>query len=693
MAEAKTANMNSKKRTEEESDSLPNEDDSRTSKHLEATERMIEAQLRAAIVAHSSIVKKLAKKDEDARILWEANKTLIQHLKNESKNAISVLDREHRKDFEVANAKMAAKLKEVSEAAERRESQIKAAHRVVVDQLKDEVARLYAAASSSDAEKEGREYQHASYQSVLLELNRAKAELRASRDTLKALQADSLAAATRAADEIAAYCEKEKRQELKLKETRLSQAVLQQRIEVAQKDSNLILSEEAAKREACERRFAAEEAHKQCLVVRHELSLESAARDAANAEIESLRMKLVASDNAASAAAAVAADTIADLRSKFTTANAAKAEAEAANMKSAHIIKGLTDEKLNLSRRLDEEIQSSKIRNIRKVKTKHGSMEDLSFLAAECDHLNRALDGAQEKATQTKIIHEEEKGKLRNEIAEAREELKKQRQSFEERIEKVSQAETAARAQLEASAIEARKANALLRRDKGSVVNEEIKELVKELATTKEKLNAEMHLHHSLLQTHQHDAEKMGSLENELMVIRVEVKDLNDYNIELKKSGRMFQAEIAMLRALRSLRSTGEKRALGELTAYSTPPHTLIEKAAFVVWSILQVFCDEVGISKRHIGIPEPSAVIFGDLPTASWSTSKAVFSIKHNLGGALERCTPKLVGKPKYSRATAAIAKIVGEHSIESVSAVSCPCGIIWEWATSVLILSGRSV
>ena len=57
------------------------------------------------------------------------------------------------------------------------------------------------------------------------------------------------AAATRAADEIAAYCEKEKRQELKLKETRLSQAVLQQRIEVAQKDSNLILSEEAAKRE------------------------------------------------------------------------------------------------------------------------------------------------------------------------------------------------------------------------------------------------------------------------------------------------------------------------------------------------------------------------------------------------------------------------------------------------------------
>ena len=58
-------------------------------------------------------------------------------------------------------------------------------------------------------------------------------------------------------------------------------------------------------------------------------------------------MKLVASDNAASAAAAVAADTIADLRSKFATANAAKAEAEAANMKSAHIIKGLTDEKLN----------------------------------------------------------------------------------------------------------------------------------------------------------------------------------------------------------------------------------------------------------------------------------------------------------------------------------------------------------
>ena len=72
------------------------------------------------------------------------------------------------------------------------------------------------------------------------------------------------------------------------------------------------------------------------------------------------------------------------------------------------------------------------------MKTKHGSMEDLSFLAAECDHLNRALDGAQEKATQTKIIHEEEKGKLRNEIAEAREELKKQRQSFEERIEKVA---------------------------------------------------------------------------------------------------------------------------------------------------------------------------------------------------------------------------------------------------------------
>ena len=111
---------------------------------------------------------------------------------------------------------------------------------------------------------------------------------------------------------------------------------------------------------------------------------------------------------------------------------------------------------------------------------------------------------------------------------------------------------------------------------------------MKELATTKEKLNAEMHLHHSLLQTHQHDSEKMGSLENELMIFRVEVKDLNDYNIELKKSGRMFQAEIAMLRALRSLRSTGEKRALGELTAYSTPPHTLIEKAAFVVWSILK---------------------------------------------------------------------------------------------------------
>ena len=51
-------------------------------------------------------------------------------------------------------------------------------------------------------------------------------------------------------------------------------------------------------------------------------------------------------------------------------------------------------------------------------------------------------------------------------------------------------------------------------------------ELVKELATTKEKLNAEMHLHHSLLQTHQHDSEKMGSLENELMIFRVEVKDL-----------------------------------------------------------------------------------------------------------------------------------------------------------------------
>ena len=123
---------------------------------------------------------------------------------------------------------------------------------------------------------------------------------------------------------------------------------------------------------------------------------------------------------------------------------------------------------------------------------------------------------------------------------------------------------------------------------------------------------------------------------------------------------------------IRALRSTPTKRALGTLVT-KEPGHPLVEEAAYLVWSFLRYFQKEADSSKKFVGPSSSSSKVpFGELPRASWTTLKGVFSSLHNLGGALERITPEMIRKPEHAPTVAALKKVAMRHSMEEVATAS---------------------
>ena len=507
--------------------------------------------------ANEASTKALERARENAGIVEDASRAIAQQMSKEHAEAMSELEGAHTRELEMKTALHAAEAKSIRDAASRQAEKVASAHRSIVDELTREVGRLCSAAATTVGDNATVKKDHVLYQEVVLALNKTKAELRTSRNTQDRIKLNCELAIAENSNELTKQVAATEALKEELKAMELKLAIASQASTKIEEQADLRLQVESANRIAAEQSDLARDAGRARAAAREEAEKQSIALDAAQRSCDDLRKRLLQADAAATAKVAAAAAEVQEQRRVLLVTKSELARAQSnenhASQEGATCAEQLAAARAQILR-LSGESSSGNVS--RGGGTDMASNEEEnSFIAAERDRLARALEGASAAAATATRAHDEEKQRLKTQLDEARSTFDVRRRYLEQDCEAAKNAAKMARMEADASAEEARAArsqaqSAEAARATPPAVREEVRELVRALGETSEKLKAERALHAGLAAKHEHDFEKLSDFENNDLVMRVELSDMRQANESLEAELSARESEITMLRAV-----------------------------------------------------------------------------------------------------------------------------------------------